>query len=193
MIKPESKRAVSLLVVLPIILILFVLGFMFIESVLLYTSQNQIHLSALQLKYAAIAARELAALEIEECGFLASHTPKNQTEIHVQLSADIPNQGLLFFGGNSSIPWFEYTKKSITTLSIPNGTPLKQPYGTTLYLGRDLDGDGNIGGITNKSIFQSNCNVEVSSTHPQSSFMVFQVSCTMGQWREEQTFAVHYD
>lgn len=191
--KHSNKRGASLMVVLPLILLLFLLGYVFIEAVLLYTHQNEIHLQSAQLKYAGVAARELAMLEIIETGMLTSNTNKNKKDIDVQLDGDIPNQGQLFFRGNHGIQWVNYSKSNNQSLRIPNGIAKKQPYGTAFYMGQDLDGDGTVGTITNKRIFQTMCNVRKLSSNEEAPYLLFESDCQLGIWNETLSYGVRYD
>lgn len=191
--KHISKRGASLMVVLPMVMLLFLLGFFFIETVLLYSHQNEVHLQSAQLKYAGIAARELAMLEIVEAGFITSNTKKKQKDIDVQLFIDLPNQGGLFFGGNHGIDWLRFEKRSDQSLRIPSGVPSKQSYGTAIYTGIDLDGDGTVGSITNKTVLQTTCNVVGLPPGNGATFLLFESNCQLGIWNETLSFGVHYD
>lgn len=142
----KTEKALSLLVVIPIMLVLFIFAFLFIELVQVRTWVSQNSTASAQTRFMAKTALQLALSEIRCIAELTDHARRGQTAISVSHGQAFPTTGFLLLGGHRHYPLTAYQKNGEKlTLS----TPVKRnlPKGTRVYLGRDLDNNGQIGSI----------------------------------------------
>ena len=144
--RQREPQGVAILVVIPILLFVSVVGLFMLYIVQAKLESTTIVVQAKQAKYLAYSASQLALLEIQERTQLASNARSESLTINVLAPDTLPANGTIFVPDHSPRMLFQFTRSgAILTLDTPIRSNL--PKGASLYLCRDLDGDGQFGSI----------------------------------------------
>ncbi len=145
--RPQREpEGVAILVVIPILLFVSLIGLFMLYIVQSKLESTTMVVQAKQAKYLAHSAAQLAILEFQERTQLSSNARQGSSTIEVLAPETLPSNGTLFLPDHTPRMFFGFSKSgAVLTLDTPIRSNL--PIGSSLYLCRDLDGDGQFGSI----------------------------------------------
>ena len=141
-----ATRGAAILVVIPILLFVVLIALFMIQIIQSKLQSATLLTEAIQAKYLARSATQLARLEIQRRTELASHTRHGGRTIRVRDSDGFPARGRLYLAEHNPGVVFSYSREG-STLTLDRGISQNLPKGTSVYLCRDLDGDGTVGTV----------------------------------------------
>ncbi|HQO37045.1 MAG TPA: hypothetical protein PLG59_20455 [bacterium] len=142
----KRRNGFAVMVVVPILLFVVLIALFLLYIVQSRLESTTVVLESRRAKYLAHSAVQLALLEIQERTDLRDNAAKGQPTVRVSDAGVLPSQGAVLFGEHVPGVTFGYTRDGD---SLRLDAPISQnlPAGTSVYLCRDLDGDGGFGSL----------------------------------------------